>query len=211
VLALALESLWGTLADRRAEASILASLEAEIVATRSEMLRARGVHQTRCSATAELRAMFGRDVEDIDARVVGVLTRDGANITTVDPPLGVLIGLVSSGSLELISDPGLRSSLAGWPARLEDHRESEIYVHDVVRDQWVPWLVANSVLTEDWGRGDALPPDPSAARELADMMMDRDFQNLVMMQDYYCAVVLAESERLEGDIDALRAQVSQQR
>ncbi len=158
-----------------------------------------------------LRVMFGENVDDIDPRLVSVLTRDGASVTSVDAPMGVLGGLISSGSLALISDPVLKSSLSGWPARLDDHREAELYIHDVVRDQWVPWLVANSVLTDEWGRGDAQPPDPSSSRRLALVVMDREFQNLVMMQDYYCRVVLSESDRLEVDIEILRRRVSEQR
>jgi hypothetical protein len=41
--------------------------------------------------------------------------------------------------------------------------------------------------------------------------MNREFQNLVMMQDYYCGVVLAESDRLEFDIVALRRDGAEQR
>ena len=208
LLALALESWWGALADTRAEAATLASLEAEIAATREEMLRARGVHTTRCDATAALRNMLGRSPADIDVRLLGTLTRDGASVTSVDAPLGVLRGLISSGSLELIRDPTLRATLAGWPARLTDHREAEIFIHDVVRDQWVPWLVANAVLTEDWGRGEARPPGASSARALAGIVQDRAFQNLVMMQDYYCRFVLDESEQLEVDIAELQRMVS---
>ncbi len=209
LLALALESWWGELADRRAEAATLASLEAEFAATRGEVLRARGVHQTRCNAASALRAMIGQNVEDIDARSLGTLTRDGASVTTVDAPMGVLRGLISSGSLELVRDADLRSSLAGWPSRLDDHREAELYILNVIRDQWVPWLVANSVLTEDWGRGDAQPPSPSSAQELASIVTSRQFQNLVMMQDYYCTFVLAESEQLEVEIEELRMRVSE--
>lgn len=211
LLALALESWWGGLADGRTEAAALASLEAELAATHREMLRARGVHQTRCDAATALRAMFRQNAEDIDPRSLGTLTRDAASVSTVDAPLGVLTGLISGGSLELIGDAALRASLAGWPSRLADHREAEEYVLEVIRDQWVPWLVANSVLTEDWGRGDAQPPSPASAQRLASIVMDREFQNLVMMQDYYCAVLLAESEQLEVDIEALRVQVSEQR
>jgi len=124
LLALALESWWGGLADGRTEAATLASLEAEITATYREMLRARGVHQTRCDAVTALRAMFGQNAEDIDARSLGALTRDAASVSTVDAPLGVLRGLISSGSLELIGDDALRALLAGWLDRLADHRES---------------------------------------------------------------------------------------
>lgn len=211
LLALALESWWGGLVDGRTEAAVLASLEVELDAARSEMLRARTVHETRCEATTTLRAMFDRDADDIDPAEVGTLTRKGASVTSLDVPLGVVTGLISSGSLDLISDPALRSALAGWPARLEDHRESELYVHDVVRDQWVPWLVSRSVLTEEWGRGEARPPSASSARILTEIVRDREFQNLVMMHDYYCTFVLADSERLERDLETLRQQVSEQR
>lgn len=185
---------------------ILASLASELEGARQEMLRARGVHKTRCDATTELRGLF-RQADNIDPTAIGILTRQAASVTSVDAPLGVLLGLISSGSLDLISDASLRSILAGWPARLEDHREAEIYIHDVVRDQWVPWLVAHSVLTDDWGRGDARPPGATSARTLVETLANTEFQNLVMMQDYYCSVVLSESERLEGDIQELRTRV----
>ncbi len=211
LLALALESWWGDLADGRAEAATLVSLEAEIASTRSQLLRSRGVHQTRCDAVQALRTTFGQDVESIDASRLGALTREAASVTTLDAPLGVLRGLISSGSLELISDADLRSRLAGWPSRLEDHGEAELYVLNVVRDQWVPWLVANSVLTEDWGRGDAEPPSTTSARTLIGITRDREFQNLVMMQDYYCTFVLTESEQLEVEIEELRMMVAESR
>lgn len=211
LLALALESWWGDLADARAEAATLASLEAELDGNRSEMLRARAVHETRCDAIAGLRGVIDSPTEGVDAGALGRLTRDGASVTSVDAPLGVLRGLISSGRLELIRDGTLRAALAGWPARLDDHREAEVYIHDVVRDQWVPWLVSNAVLTEDWGRGEARPPDPSSARALASIVHDREFKNLVMMQDYYCTFVLKESTQLEADIEELRSMVSGQR
>ena len=206
LLALALESFWGQQADRRAEAVLLTSLAAELEGTRQEMLRARGVHKTRCDATAELRELF-LHADDADPRAIGILMRQSASVTSVDAPLGVLLGLISSVSLELISDASLRSALAGWPAKLEDHREAEIYIHDVVRDQWVPWLVTHSVLTDDWGRGDAQPPGATASRILVETLSNTEFQNLVTMQDYYCSVVLGESDRLEDDIQELQARV----
>lgn len=208
LLALALESWWGELVDARKEAATLASLEAELGANRTEMLRARGVHETRCEAITALRNVIERPTEGVDARVLGQLTRDAASVTSVDAPLGVLRGLISSGGLELIRDASLRATLAGWPARLDDHREAEVYIHDVVRDQWVPWLVSNSVLTDDWGRGEARPPSPASARALASIVQDQEFKNLVMMQDYYCTFVLRESIQLEADIEEVRRMVS---
>ena len=210
-MALALESWWGELADTRAEAATLASLEAELAANRTEMLRARGVHETRCDAVTALRELIDRPTSEVDARLLGELTRDGAAVTSVDAPLGVLRGLISSGGLELIRDGTLRATLAGWPARLDDHREAEVYIHDVVRDQWVPWLVSNSILTEDWGRGEAGSPGPSSARILEGILQEQEFKNLVMMQDYYCTFVLRESVQLEADIEELRKMVSAER
>lgn len=211
LLALALESWWGGLADGRAEAATLASLEAELAATRTEMLRARGVHQSRCAAVTELRQMVRKNADEVDPVALGLLLRDGASVTSVDAPLGVLRGLISSGSLALIRDPALRSALAAWPARLDDHREAEVFIHDVVRDQWVPWLVTNSVLTEHWGRGEPRPLSQASAHVLARTVENPEFQNLVMMQDYYCTFLLGGSTELESDIEALTALVSTNR
>ena len=58
LLALALESWWGGVGDRRAEQVSLASLEVEFAETRAELLRARGIHTGRCGATASARLLL---------------------------------------------------------------------------------------------------------------------------------------------------------
>jgi hypothetical protein len=111
--------------------------------------------------------------------------------------------MISSGGLSLVRDADLRAALAGWPQRLADHHEAENYVLEIVRDQWVPWLTANSVLTDTWGRPTEGAAHPYDRARLTSVLADREFQNLVMGHDYTCGFVLPESERLEREVDAI--------
>lgn len=135
LLALAMESPWGSLMDRRAEAEALTSLQVEFVETWVEVLRARGVHRERCDAAAELRSMFALPEPDIDVDALAVLTKEIASIASVNAPSGVLTDMISSGELSLVRDDALRAALDGWPQRLTGYRESEAYVLDVIREQ----------------------------------------------------------------------------
>jgi len=203
LLALALESFWGGLMDRRAEAQALTALRTEFLETRVEVLRARGVHGERCDAATALRGMFQVPEADVDVDALAVLTKEMASITSVNAPNGVLTGMISSGRLSLIRDDDLRAALAGWPQRLADHRESEDYVLAVIREQWVPWLTENTVLTDTWGRPGAVAESSYDRALLARVLGDQQFRNLVMGHDYTCTFVLRDSENLERDVDAI--------
>jgi hypothetical protein len=200
LLALAMEAWWSGLQDRQAEQDALLSLQQEFVTSLDELHRARGVHQTRCDATSRVRLSLGPSPRAEPADSLAELLRRMSLVSTVNAPVGVLNSLIGGGGLALIEDAELQAALAGWPERMADHRESEDFIFEVVRDQWRPWLFANGLVAPSWARTEAPVDDAFDPAGLTALLGNREFQNMVTAYDSDCRFVLDDSQALERDV-----------
>ena len=126
---------------------------------------------------------------------------------TYDPQMGVLSGLTQSGRLSIISSDPLRNALASWPSMVRDLAEDEIFAQELTANQLDPYLNRkvsrrNVVHHESVGGGRF----PS---ELAGILADREFENLVHLKLGLTLGVLEEYDGLESEISAVRTLIVQ--
>ena len=126
---------------------------------------------------------------------------------TYDPQMGVLSGLTQSGRLSIISSDPLRNALASWPSMVQDLAEDEIFAQQLTANQMDPYLTRkvsrrNVVHHESVGGGRF----PS---ELAGILADREFENLVHLKLGLTLGVLEEYDGLKSEISAIRTLIVQ--
>ena len=126
---------------------------------------------------------------------------------TYDPQMGVLSGLTQSGRLSIISSDPLRNALASWPSMVQDLAEDEIFAQQLTANQLDPYLTRkvsrrNVVHHESVGGGRF----PS---ELAGILADQEFENLVHLKLGLTLGVLEEYDGLESEISAVRTLIVQ--
>jgi hypothetical protein len=126
---------------------------------------------------------------------------------TYDPQMGVLSGLTQSGRLSIISSDPLRNALASWPSMVRDLAEDEIFAQELTANQLDPYLNRkvsrrNVVHHESVGGGRF----PS---ELAGILADQEFENLVHLKLGLTLGVLEEYDGLESEISAVRTLIVQ--
>ncbi len=126
---------------------------------------------------------------------------------TYDPQMGVLSGLTQSGRLSIISSDPLRNALASWPSMVQDLAEDEIFAQQLTANQLDPYLTRNVsrrniVHHESVGEGRF----PS---ELAGILADQEFENLLHLKLGLTLGVLEEYDGLESEISAVRTLIVQ--
>lgn len=126
---------------------------------------------------------------------------------TYDPRMGVLSGLTQSGRLSIISSDPLRNALASWPSMVQDLAEDEIFAQELTATQLDPYLTRkvsrrNVVHHESVGAG-------RFSSELAGILADREFENLLHLKLGLTLGVLEEYDGLESEISAVRTLIVQ--
>jgi hypothetical protein len=127
---------------------------------------------------------------------------------TYDPQMGVLSGLTQSGRLSIISSDPLRNALASWPSRVRDLVEDEIFAREITANQLDPYLNRKVsrrkvvVYQESVGVGRF----PS---ELAGILADQEFENIVHLKLGLTLGVLEEYDGLESEISEVRTLIVQ--
>ena len=126
---------------------------------------------------------------------------------TYDPQMGVLSGLTQSGRLSIISSDPLRNALASWPSMVQDLAEDEIFAQQLTANQLDPYLTRkvsrrNVVHHESVGEG-------RFHSELAGILADQEFENLVHLKLGLTLGVLEEYDVLESEISAVRTLIVQ--
>ena len=126
---------------------------------------------------------------------------------TYDPQMGVLAGLTQSGRLSIISSDPLRNALASWPSMVQDLAEDEVFAQQLTANQLDPYLTRkvsrrNVVHHESVGEG-------RFHSELAGILADQEFENLVHLKLGLTLGVLEEYDVLESEISAVRTLIAQ--
>jgi hypothetical protein len=140
LLAFALNAWWARVQAAEAETVILLGLQNDFEATVAELGRTRsGIERLRaaCDTALHSTAPSTRVTSDEATRFLAELVSGGASYAPVE---GTLNALLSSQGLGVISDPDLRSMLAGWSqhsSRIELNRQRVYRLYD---DQVMPFL-----------------------------------------------------------------------
>lgn len=130
LLALGADAWWQHRLDLREEQRILEALELEMIAN-LELLRSGAErHEQQSAAIQAIAGLGGRGPVEIGADSAAALVREATRWMVLNPEVGVLSALQSSGDLALIRDRGLQTSLGAWRSSLDDLAEGERLVID---------------------------------------------------------------------------------
>ncbi|MFC1791341.1 hypothetical protein ACFL0I_02605 [Gemmatimonadota bacterium] len=199
LLALAVDEWWESRELEEAEMAILERLAHEFDENEAQFERKAGEHREVLVCGEALLEVTGSQARgELPVDSLSTLLWNFLRTSTYDPADGVLNSLITSGEIGIITNPDLRTALAGWPSLVKDLKEDEDAAWTHRDDVIFPFM--NDVVSfrslhlsknqEQFQR----PSDfPDGLREL---LRNREFENIVASR-----LVSVES----GIIPALRA------
>jgi len=189
--ALLAENWRQTRTDRRDEVRAIAALSAEFTTSRAALDRRLDLYTRRRDAQAViLEIARGNPMPEPDS--LDVLFRWAIRPGSFDPPTGVLTSLITSGDLELIQDPELRTSLAQWLSAVEDYNTAERSYSNLLWDHLHPRLRATVGLPGGMGEME-FPAAPGQSR-LKEAVADPEIQQLLRELVGFASYLLTRSD-----------------
>lgn len=146
LLAFALDAWWDN--QNRAD-ELQAQREAvalEMQSTREALQRVLTVHQLNADLAGQLRSALGQVPEGSEVVVPDTLVGPLFPQATADVTTGSLDVFVALGALERIEDPAIRRALLGWPARIEDLLDDQMYLRNFAAQDLASYLRANAAV-----------------------------------------------------------------
>ena len=191
LLAFAIDAGWDRLKEAEEEQRILAGLEREFegYASRFDYNVERGEE----GLMALRQLMLAGPPTFADPPPLGVADTALFFLTSAatSDPSANLEALLSSGRLELLSDPDLREQLASWPATMSDIRDNELSVRDWMNNVVSPFLIERGVPLSRAQRavqGEWPVPalsDTEASRLYDELLREQSFSTLVSIAYAY--------------------------
>lgn len=131
LIAFALDAWWDEQIQRREEGSHLESLRDELIASRSalgEIIQSVQQHGDNVDTLVGLLQSAGSDSVIVSNELLGSVV----SWRTSDVSISTLESLSASGNLGIITNPGIRKALIGFPAVVQDVQEDEEIGRDFV-------------------------------------------------------------------------------
>ncbi len=190
LLAFAIDAAWDASRERAEERQALSGLREEFRENLDLLEINLRAHRSTLSAATTLLAISDGGPQPAPDSTAVLLRRVFIDAFSYNPSVGVLQGLIASGDLGLIRDPGLRNLLASWPGQLEENAEDEAWVFKDVQETYTPYL--NDVLPTRaiWSGGADSHPRYSI------VFGTDDFEELVAMRAYGAEILIDENEAL---------------
>jgi len=194
LLAFSIDAMWSERQDRVEERAAIAQLTVDMHLNAARLDTARARHEDALAAANEILARSG-----LRGEAEGVLTAQqlvGRLLTTwtYEPAMGGVNSVLGSGRLDVLRSEALRVSLAGFPDRVDNLTEDEIYQREFVRDQLVPLLV-------DAASVPGVTPPAAFDR----LLLDTRFLHTVAWRRIGLGVVLEDTEPVEQTLQELLA------
>lgn len=212
LLAFAIDAWWDQRLSRGEERDVLAALESEFQANRSQLLEVIEVLETAQRRFAYLDGLDEASVASLPADSVGPLIAALASPRTFDANRGTVDALVGSGKLGLLQDAALRSALTTFLGTVDDAEEDERYLSEFAIRAWDgmirhggPWNVPERVSRQD--RPDFLP-DPTLA-DLVALHGDRVVMGYARQARFAAWTYMGELQALLRQVEHVLERVGQ--
>lgn len=205
LLAFALDAWWDARVEASEEQSLLARLDAELVATDSVLAESETSHRSIAEAAGTLRELTGPDPRPAVSRdsILRLITVAVGGVSA-NPPTGVIDAAISSGQIGIIENDELRIALAGWPAVLADLHENEQQVRDVLFSRFIPYLDGQIAWGYDTDGGSAFDDG------LLEVLGSREFENLLMGRVALSRSVIGQYGSVRRQLDELRSRIERE-
>jgi len=200
LIAFSLDAWWDVWSDRRDESEILGSLATEFAENRDRL--SQDIEDVRGYVGAAQRLLSALE----DPAVVLSTDSAGAYLwrtmswRTTNFRTATLDAVVGGGRLELIRDDSLRVALAGWPSRLADSAEEEVFEWREITERYRP-LVGRYVAIPSL-EGEASPPAPSAA-QVERLLPTTEFRSALAMRLDVSIVALNDKQRTLQELERI--------
>jgi hypothetical protein len=209
LLALAVDEWWESRELGVAEMAILERLAHEFDENEAQFKIKAGEHREVLACGEALLRVTGSQARgELPVDSLSTLIWKFLRTSTYDPEDGVLNSLIASGEIGIITNPDLRTALAGWPSLVKDLKEDEdaAWNHrDHVTFPFMNRLVSfrSLHLSKNEERFQRPSDFPDGLQEL---LRNREFENMVASR-----LVRVESgiipalEAIEIGLDSIRA------
>lgn len=198
--ALAVDTFWSGLQDRRLESAELQGIFEQLETTKRRLEETIRADESLLGTTERLLAVL-EAAGDGTAPVLDSLLRAQGGTTLFVAPLSRFDALLASGRLVLIEDPDLRAAIAEWPTLVGGITEVAVRRRDFYETEFLAHLRDRYDLTHFLG---SEPP----IGNLVEIPVDDAFRNLVRERRFFDRVLLIRQqallERLEGLMDYVR-------
>lgn len=179
LLAFSIDAWWDHRKDLIAEIEIVHSLGAEFMANRETLLQDIEYVRSYTEAIQRLLEAYGGNStarQSVDS--LGVDLWHSMSWRTSNLSTATLDSVISAGRLEIIRNKPLRALLAGWPARLDDMAEEEIFEWLEVTERYRPF-VGRIIPIPPLEGAEREPPDPDSFGRLLENV---EFRSLLSMR-----------------------------
>jgi len=95
--------------------------------------------------SSAIKLLASRNLDDQDFQFDSV-NRDLSRLIlrpTFDPELGISTELINSGKLYLLSNGELRNKISAFPSSLNELKEEEMVIFNLIEERFVPFLIEN--------------------------------------------------------------------
>lgn len=180
LLAFAIDAWWDYIGDRREEAELLRNLESEL-ANNSQILTndIKDVEDYTEAARRLLAATESVDAVSLPLESIGKDLWQTMSWRTSNLSTASLDSAINTGRLALIRDDELRTALSGWPARLSDMSEEEMFEWRHITERYRPFVGGRVKIPSL--EGPDPPPLPEGA-SLRRLMQSDEFHSLLAMR-----------------------------
>lgn len=214
LLAFAIDAGWDVRGEGVSRREVLEGLREEYEGHRTVYAGHLALAEERLSDIGRLLtgpSALDEGLETIQMSLFQLLT-----VNTVDPGRGVRDALVSSGKLELLGTVELRIRLAEWEGVVEELRDKQLVMRELVASQIVPYLAERGVpLTEvlslggrrhpQWPETLEWPTSPTASRAplatYRSMLADPKFQSFVSVRYLWLVWSQYQLRAIASEID----------
>jgi hypothetical protein len=203
LLAFALDAWWDRRGDRLDERELLIALQSEFDDVRRELERAQAVHVVREAANSELLKVTadGSTLPAPDS--LWKLLTAAHRGTTINLASGVLGSAIDAGTIALVRDANLRTKLAAWPSRVEDHAMTESGLRGYLLGVLRPWWAEHALYPEDSG------PSTRWQTVVAGPIRSAVYRNHVHHIRNMTQTIVSENEQLLIEVTGLKQRLAE--
>jgi len=182
LLAFGIEAWWDDRQDTAEAHEILLSLKEEFLTHRSVLAEAKETQQAFARSIERLlQATRSTDVPPV--ATMDTLLRNATWASTWDPGSGARDALIASGRLELIDNMELRTQLAAWQGVIDELRDNELAVRQIIVTMFNPYLARRGVSPRVKAVRMAWPAplmsESEAERAYRDILADPEFEGML--------------------------------
>lgn len=140
LLAFAIDAWWQRRSERHQGRRLAAGLAEDFAISQTHAKRWLAGNRRILEASSALLARIGETPDGGELVVPLEMIVGAIGAPTYGPTDATLAAAISSGQIELIKDPELRNALAMWRQQIDDTREDELLIREIVVEQLVPAL-----------------------------------------------------------------------